>query len=164
MDWKTLFLSANGRIGRRDFWIGFVILFVGGFILGMIPLLGFLISLALIYPNVCVSSKRLHDMGRSGWLSAVPYGVMAVAMVVSFVTGGAAMFSARMANEGSGAGGAAALAGMGMAVAAICIGLVVCLAFLIWIGVSKSEPGENQYGPPAVSLTGGSTPAGTVAS
>ena len=32
MDWKTLFLDAKGRIGQKDFWIGFLILFVGGII------------------------------------------------------------------------------------------------------------------------------------
>ena len=66
MNWQFLFLSANGRIGQKDFWIGFLILFVAGIILGMIPVLGQIISIALIYPWVCLYSKRLHDFGKTG--------------------------------------------------------------------------------------------------
>ena len=40
MDWKTLFLSANGRIGRQPFWIGVAILIVAGMVLNFIPIIG----------------------------------------------------------------------------------------------------------------------------
>ena len=87
LDWKTLFLDANGRIGQKDYWIGIIILFAAGVVLSWIPLIGTLVSIASIYFGVCVSSKRLHDMGKSGWLAAIPYGVTALIAAVIIVAG-----------------------------------------------------------------------------
>ncbi len=72
MDWKSLFLSADGRIGRRDFGIGVGLLMVGNMVIGAIPLIGTLAHLLSIYVWVCLSSKRLHDMSLTGWLTAAP--------------------------------------------------------------------------------------------
>ena len=121
LDWQRLFLSADGRIGRQEYWIGFAILFVGGLVLGMIPILN-LLSIVLIYPQVCVGSKRLHDMGRSGWLMLVPFGVGLVAMVLSLMVGGAALFSARAGGD------AGAAAAMGAGLGFLGIVLLACLA------------------------------------
>lgn len=154
MDWKTLFLTADGRIGKRDFWIGFAILFVAGLVLGMIPLLGQIVSIALIYPWVCVYSKRLHDMGKTGWLVLAPVGVMVVAFIIAFMMGGAALMGAGMAGSDA-AAGTAAMAGMGGAALVILLACLANLAFLLWVGLSNGDPGENRFGPPPVSLTGG---------
>ena len=162
MDWKFLFLSANGRIGQKDFWIGILILFVVNVIASLIPTIGQIISLLLIYPAVCVTSKRLHDMGKTGWLAAIPYGLTAVAMVPLIFAGFAAMAAGGASVAGSAAGvtagagaalGLLAIAGMLMMIAGL-----VCLAFLLWVGLSKGDAGTNQYGPPQPSMfSGGST-------
>ena len=159
MNWQFLFLSANGRIGQKDFWIGFLILFVAGLILGMIPVLGMLIGLALIYPNVCLYSKRLHDFGKSGWLAAVPYVILAVAMLIAGLTGGAAMFGAMSGNA---AGASAAAAGLGMSMLIIVLAGLVGIGFLLWVGLTKGDPASNQYGAPTPSMFGGSTTPTTV--
>ena len=148
MNWQNLFLSANGRIGQKDFWIGFLILFVAGIVLGMIPLLGMIIGLALIYPNVCVFSKRLHDFGKTGWLAAVPYAMFAVIMVVAMIAGGAAMFGAA---SGSAAGAGGAMAAMGTMGILFLLGFVAYVGFVLWVGLTKGDPGTNQYGAPAAS-------------
>jgi uncharacterized membrane protein YhaH (DUF805 family) len=160
MDWKTLFLNANGRIGQKDFWIGFAILFVVGFILGLIPVIGQLASIILLFPWVCLYSKRLHDFGKTGWLVLVPIGVVLVATVIAAMTGGMAM----LAGAGAGDAGAAtaAMAGLGTMGLVMIVALLVCLGFLLWVGLTKGDPGENQYGPPPTSLIGGdatTTPA-----
>ena len=154
MNWQQLFLSANGRIGQKDFWIGFAILFVGGLILGMIPVLGMIIGLVLIYPTVCVYSKRLHDFGKSGWLAAVPYAIGAVVMGVMTIAGGAAIFGAA---SGSAAGTGGAMAAFGMMGLVGLIGFFAWLGFTLWVGLSKSDPASNQYGQPPASLVGGTT-------
>ena len=142
MDWRYLFLSPQGRIGRRDFWLGVGVVIVAGLVLGMIPLLGLLASIALIYPSVCLQAKRLHDFGKSGWLQLVPLGVMGVASIVASVTGGAAAL----------AGGGAALAGLGLGLAVLSLALLINLGFLLWVGLSRGDVAANSYGPPADGL------------
>ena len=141
-DWKTLFLEPNGRIGQRDYWIGVGILFAVGLVLGWVPLIGTLVSLASIYFGVCVSSKRLHDMGKSGWLAAIPYGVTALAVVLSAMTFIGGIVSTGYGNDYG------ALAGMGAAGGVWGLAFIVNLAFLIWLGVTAGQPGDNAYGPP----------------
>lgn len=141
LDWKALFLDAKGRIGQKDYWIGIGILFAAGIVLGWVPLIGTIVSIASIYFGVCVSSKRLHDMGRSGWLAAIPYGVTALAVVLSAAT----MFGGIMsAANGSDFG---ALAGMGAATSVWGLAFLVNIGFLIWLGVTAGQPGDNAYGP-----------------
>lgn len=71
MDFQNLFLSAQGRINRKPWWIGMVILFLVNVglaaILGAQSTLAGLVGLVLIIPGVMVSIKRCHDRGKSGW-------------------------------------------------------------------------------------------------
>jgi uncharacterized membrane protein YhaH (DUF805 family) len=144
LDWQRLFLSADGRIGRQEYWVGFLILLGVGFIARFIPFLGGLISLALIYPQVCVGSKRLHDMGRSGFLMLIPYGVFLVALVMALMFGGLAFLGAMV----GGGDGTMAAVGAGLGVGgAILLACLVSLAFIVWVGVTPSQAGENRYGP-----------------
>lgn len=138
MDWKYLFLSPTGRIGRREFWIGFAILFVASLVVNIIPVLGTLVGLALIYPQVCVQAKRLHDMGHTAWLMLIPFGVTILAMIMAMVSGGAAMFSGDYASAG---------AAMGGALLALSLAGLVSLGFLLWIGLTPSQAGDNRFGP-----------------
>lgn len=146
MDWKTLFLDAKGRTGQKDFWIGFAILFVVGIVLNFIPLIGQIAAIVMIYPWVCLFSKRLHDAGRSGWLAAIPFVIGLVAGVLAVMMGGAALLT----------GGAdeAAMAAMGGASIVMILSFVAYIAFVLWVGLAKGEPGPNRYGPPPVSTTG----------
>jgi len=57
MDWKTLFFSPDGRIGRQSFWIGWLVLLGVNVVLGWIPLIGWALSLVTIYCNVCITAN-----------------------------------------------------------------------------------------------------------
>ncbi len=150
MDWKALFLNADGRIGRRDFWVGWLVLFVAGIFLGLIPLIHVIVWLLLIWPSVCIYSKRLHDMGRTGWLQLIPFVVTVVASVVAVVIGGVAAIG--VATGGfHGLGVAAVLGPIGVLALIV---VVANLGFLLWIGLSPGRLGPNVYGPPPISLTG----------
>lgn len=86
MNFKYLFLLKNGRIGRQAFWIGLITLWVIGVVVQTvfqkagiisispegIPNFGFwalnsIVSLAFVWPAICVGSKRCHDRNKSGW-------------------------------------------------------------------------------------------------
>ncbi|CAN5165558.1 DUF805 domain-containing protein [soil metagenome] len=75
IDWRDLFLSADGRLARTPFLIGAAILLVPFAFYQAVDSLtfhivtGWLVYPLLIYCGVCVLSKRLHDRGRSGWFA-----------------------------------------------------------------------------------------------
>ena len=144
-DWKKVLLSFEGRTRRSHFWIGWLICLGLGVVAGWIPILGLLISLALIWPNLAITVKRLHDMGLSGWLAAIPYGVGIVAGVgsIAIMGMGAFMNPAALENEDP----AMIMATFGPAFGILGLAFLVGIGFLLWIGLTDSKPGPNKYGP-----------------
>ena len=150
MNWQVLFLSAEGRIRRKDFWIGALILVVVGCLSVLFHILAPLIWLALLYPWVCVFSKRLHDFGKSGFLILAPVAVGVVAFVLALVFGGIGAIGALVtaANGGSEPSSWAVLFGaLGVALVFLSIAGLFKLVFILWVGLSPGAPGENRYGP-----------------
>lgn len=80
--WTTW--SANGRASRSELWFAFlsnaIFSWLVGFGLGWVVLalhgnldiagkaLQGILSLAVIVPAICLWVRRLHDIGKSGWL------------------------------------------------------------------------------------------------
>ncbi|MGL2965220.1 DUF805 domain-containing protein [Flavobacterium sp. XGLA_31] len=92
-----------------------------------------LYSLLVFIPGLAVAVRRLHDIGKSGWLILLAYVVMIGAAGFMIAT----TFSGLM-------GGGAAVFGMGMIVS-----VVVILAVAIWMLVlfcTEGTAGPNQYG------------------
>ena len=83
MDWKYLYLSLDGRIGRASYWIGSIVLSIIVFIAQMVDfaigtmqeggfgIISGIASLAMIYPSIVVTAKRWHDRGKSGWWTLI---------------------------------------------------------------------------------------------
>jgi uncharacterized membrane protein YhaH (DUF805 family) len=157
MDWNALFLSPRGRINRRDFWIGFAILFAANIVVGVIPFIGQLAGILLMWPQICVHSKRLHDMGRTAWLQVIPAILTVVFTALALVAGGRAFMNWTAVKHSDGPG--SLIVGMiGAALIVIGIASLFGFSFVLWIGLSKGEPGANRFGPPPVSLTGSTPP------
>ncbi len=58
----------DGRAGRKEFWMFFLVNVIIGILLGMVSNgLRNLYSLAILLPNIGVGIRRLHDTNRSGW-------------------------------------------------------------------------------------------------
>jgi uncharacterized membrane protein YhaH (DUF805 family) len=151
MDWQVLFLSGEGRIGRKDFWIGVLILFVAWTIAPVFHLLAPVIWVLLLYPWVCVFAKRLHDFGRSGWLILLPVAAGAVAVTLGLVFGGIAGLGALWSLAfGWADPGAWALVfgGLGVMAGFVALAGVVKLVFVLWVGLSPGQAGPNRFGPP----------------
>jgi uncharacterized membrane protein YhaH (DUF805 family) len=65
----TKYAEFNGRAERPEFWWFVLAQLVVGFILNMVlPILGGIFSLAMLVPSLAVGARRLHDIGKSGWL------------------------------------------------------------------------------------------------
>ena len=59
------YFCFDGRMGKREYWM----YFIPAFVLGIIPFIGWLISLALLCPTLGATARRLHDIGKTGWLN-----------------------------------------------------------------------------------------------
>lgn len=103
LNFKNLFLKLKGRISRQTFWISIIILIVAQILITIIlqlmglsrinedgtqniyfwvSLLG--VFLLFLWPLICVSTKRYHDRGKSGWWQLVlliPIGGLVVFIV-----------------------------------------------------------------------------------
>ena len=80
MDFKQFYLSADGRVNRKQWWLWLILpLFILSIIVSIIdaatghdPQQGIgpitaIFSLLAIYPSIVVYIKRFHDRDKSGW-------------------------------------------------------------------------------------------------
>lgn len=143
-NFQQVLFSFNGRIRRQHFWIGWLICLGAGVVLGWIPLLGTLLSIALIWPNLAISVKRLHDMGQSGWLIVIPWIAGIGGVIAAFMTVGVAALTSGYVNTDD---PAAVLAIIGPMFGILGIVALIQLGFLLWIGISDGQRGDNRFGP-----------------
>lgn len=144
-DWQKLLFSFEGRTRRSHFWIGWLICLGVGVVAGWIPILGGLISLALIWPNLAIAVKRLHDMGKTGWLIAIPWVVSVIGTIAAFsMIGISAFTNAAALDEGD---PLAIMGLLGPALGLFGLLMLVNLGFLLWIGLSDGQSGDNRFGP-----------------
>lgn len=146
-DFKYALLQFDGRLRRSHFWIGVLIVFGINVVLGWIPLIGFIASLATIWANVAISVKRLHDMGKSGWFVLAPYVIGFVLGIIGVVIMFGGIAASGMTESYFEDNPAAILGLMGPAFGLFALAGLVGFAFLLWIGLTDSEKGENRFGP-----------------
>ena len=150
-DFARLFTSADGRIPRLGYWIGFITILLVEIVLRLllgVPLaptpadpfsiraLSFLIDTALLYPTAIVMVKRFHDRNRSGELIGwfvVPYSVIMLTNLLG------------MSGDPDHMGAIEALL--------LIATTVVTLAFIVELGFRRGTPGDNQYGPDPIGRT-----------
>ena len=72
--WK-IYVNFNGRATRKDYW-GFVLInMLVALVIGLLEeivgmdddFISSLYALAVICPNITLTTRRLHDVNRSGW-------------------------------------------------------------------------------------------------
>ena len=175
----NLLFSPSGRIGPSAFLKGVAIVSVIGAIIALVPLFSFtlgstlsLVSIVLLVPLFMLVIKRLHDSGKSGWLSilfVILIGLVGVVLqsVAQSMFGGEASQAMKAATEElatSGAGFAEIMAATSelaleygpaiaksTAIPSAIAGFVGTMlgAFLVNL-ILKQDAHENQYGhPPA---------------
>lgn len=126
-----LLTTTHGEINQRDFWIGAAVLFGAGVVANLVPYLGTVASLLLLYPWACLALKRLRDVGRPESLAGVPVLLGLLSIIASLLAGFGLMVSAALAGVLLATGGLAGL---------------LALAFLVWLGLTpsrRSQPGSD---------------------
>lgn len=129
---KDKYCCFRGRASRSEFWwfmlcIGLINLSAG---LAFSPLppkpamgLNFLISLALLLPNLGVTARRLHDRNLSGWWLLVPIGSLLLWLL----------------GRGAPAGSAAPASAL--------LSLAMCVCYLAILSLPGTA-GPNRFGQP----------------
>lgn len=72
IDWKYLFTNFEGRINRKDYWIGIAAILILQLLSYMLfggGLVGIVMRVLLALAGFAVQVKRCHDWGKTGWLS-----------------------------------------------------------------------------------------------
>ena len=149
MNWQSVFFSTDGRMGQKAFWVGALILFLAWILSHVLHLLAPIAWLILTYCWICLFSKRLHDAGRSGWMTLIPFAVGCGAVMISLAVGGAAVISA-LATGGvrDDLSSWGVLWGtLGIAVVLWAFACLANLIFVLWVGLGRPDAGENRYGP-----------------
>ena len=95
------YIDFTGRASRSEFWwfqlfvllvqIPFGILLnvleISSFIYATVNILSYILAGLFFLPNITVTSRRLHDIDRSGWWQVVPWGFGATYYTVALLIG-----------------------------------------------------------------------------
>ena len=166
-----LLFNPKGRIARNRFWQGLIVVTVvavikrgveiklAGAMGGLLGLITMMITLGLVYANICIFAKRFHDAGTTGWwIVAVWVGKRFVFMMLFGLFGGlflgsegSALIEAMMeswanANEAQLADASQRLMDMLFPLVVISYVVNAGLAALI-VGGLPTEPRDNSHGP-----------------
>lgn len=147
------YATFRGRAGRAEFWWWQLAVLIAGIITSVldravdaaigVSVLGPLLTLALLVPNIAVAVRRLHDSDLTGWWVLAPL-LLAGSGFLMLVGAVIALFASGFSesgNSGSGAGVAIVLAALGGLL--LLAGLVVQLVLML----RPSTPGPNRFGP-----------------
>lgn len=128
-----VFFSARGKLDRRTFWAGSLLLAALWGALQLLETAGQTLALLLVIPQVCLFSKRLHDLGKSGWFTGVPCGLALLGGLVLALTR-----QSSVAPSDLSFGGALAAAGCWL----------VGVLFFVRVGLAEPDMDPKAYGAP----------------
>lgn len=153
-------LSFRGRIGRKTFWLGYVLpLMVASIVasvidsaLGLAPrgdampmdgaeigVVGGIVSVLSLWPSLAGCIKRLHDRDRSGWWIGGFYLLAAIVVAVTLTSMMATMVTRTPEHSGP------AVVGIGVGGGLLLMGYGLWL--LVETGFLRGTPGPNRFGP-----------------
>jgi len=68
------YMTLDGRASRSEYWwyalAYFIVIVIAGVLdglLGLPGILGMIVGLGLLIPNITVSVRRFHDLNKPGW-------------------------------------------------------------------------------------------------
>ncbi|MGN6516646.1 MAG: DUF805 domain-containing protein [Rhizomicrobium sp.] len=141
-----MFSFFTGRSGRQEYWISVGLLIVAAFVLSALRMEAASAAITIMW--VITWLRRLHDIGKPGWIALIPVALMFIAIMIGLALGGQPFLNAIVALESMNTNAA-----IPDRVAYLIIGVglvaVICqFGFTIWLGVRKGDPGQNRFGPP----------------
>lgn len=119
------YFTFSGRARRPEYWY-FLLLTI---LVSMVPVIGPLFAVAVLIPGYAVTWRRMHDIGKGGYCSLLPWA--------------GAAFGAFLIGLADGASPAAEQGARYLAVLAV---VGTSIITLVWLA-SPTKPGPNRFGP-----------------
>lgn len=157
------YVVFSGRATRAEFWWWMLAVTIGSVVLSIVDavisaatggkfeeVLSTIFSLAVLLPNLAVTSRRLHDIGKSGWWQLawilVVSGVWATLVVVVILS--LRQFFVNWTFDET--LGSLTFASILPAILGLIFALLVTIVMIVW-GIiwlaRQGETGPNRYGP-----------------
>ena len=89
------YANWDGRASRSEYWWFAAFVFICELCLTLVPILFFIFVLAILFPYLAVSVRRLHDINRSGWWLLISFIPLVGLVLFVFML----LPSEKMANE-----------------------------------------------------------------
>ena len=110
------YFNFSGRASRAEFWWVYLALTIIGFV----PLVGIFIQLVTFIGLISLTSRRLQDVGFSGWYQLIPYSILSLLIGLSLAEISSTPF-------------------------AIFISVIVSITFIVFLAKPSIEE-DNQWG------------------
>jgi len=143
------YFDFTGRATRSEFWWFYAFQFAVGSIISIIGdigvinelvtltvicgLINTIFSLVLMFPNMTVAARRLHDIGKSGWWQILPLagapGILISAISLAFLTDASPFFGVML-----------------LILITNFIFMMIAAIFNIIQWIRPSQPGTNKWG------------------
>jgi uncharacterized membrane protein YhaH (DUF805 family) len=159
--WK--YADFSGRATRAEFWwwvlattivlivfygvAGFI--YASGALVDALPftLSGITFQLLTLFPSLAVTARRLHDLGRSGWLSLFYYAGIYIGISLSFLTWALVAFLVEDVITSSGdLSDVISVLGLILSIPVAVTVTAVCTAFVVSLA-RQGHAGLNRFGP-----------------
>ncbi len=135
----------TGRSNRQEYWISVTILIVAALALSYFQMQAASAAITIMW--IITWIRRLHDIGKPGWLALIPLGAIILLAAGGLALGGEAFVASLQKAQAS--GGAPIMDRNAYIFLAILIGgLIVQFGFTIWLGAKAGDAGGNKFGPP----------------
>ena len=121
----TNYINFNGRSSRAEYW-WWILFYI---LTSMIPLIGPFINLILIIATISLTTRRLHDIGKTGWWQLIfifMYILLFVLLIPFFI--------------------ATAIIGIVAFIIWFILFLIITIWWIRWMA-TKGNDGPNKFGP-----------------
>ena len=129
----TNYFKFSGRARRSEYWYFFLFNFIVSFVLALfarttkeLNILSDIWSIAIFFPSLAVTVRRLHDVGKSGWYVLLFWLVVILCSLMMFMAGDKDL--------------------IGVAIFEMLLMFAAIIVFIVWL-CRDSQPGENKWGP-----------------